>query len=89
MLRRSILRIAMFNPTSAQLAFPCLQQLVVEPTAAGLVTRTLGTAQQIFDEVHGNYLGFNQFVTLMARVTPAAAPARKFIAAIAAAGAAS
>lgn len=79
----------MFNRISTLLVFRRLQQLVIEPAATGLQTSTLGTTQQIFDEVHGNYLGFDQFVTLIARVTLASVPATRFIATIADAGAAS
>ena len=60
--RRSMLQATTFDPgrdhvTSAQLGFPCLQQVSFEPTAAGLVTNAFYATQQIFDKAYGNYLG--------------------------------
>ena len=60
--RRSMLQATTFDPdrdhvTSAQLAFPCLQQVSFEPTSIGLVTNAFYATQQIFDKAYGNYLG--------------------------------
>ena len=52
---------------SAQLGFPCLQQVSFEPTAAGLVTNAFYATQQIFDKAYGNYLGLAQLGAFMAR----------------------
>ena len=51
---------------SAQLGFPCLQQVSFEPTAAGLVTNAFYATQQIFDKAYGNYLGLAQLGAFMA-----------------------
>ena len=69
--RRSMLQATTFDPArdhvaSAQLGFPCLQQVSFEPTAAGLVTNAFYATQQIFDKAYGNYLGLAQLGTFMA-----------------------
>ena len=70
--RRSLFQATTFDPgrdhvTSAQLGFPCLQQVSFEPTAAGLVTNAFYATQQIFDKAYGNYLGLAQLGAFMAR----------------------
>ena len=70
--RRSMLQATTFDPgrdhvASAQLGFPCLQQVSFEPTAAGLVTNAFYATQQIFDKAYGNYLGLVQLGAFMAR----------------------
>ena len=70
--RRSMLQATTFDPgrdhvTSAQLGFPCLQQVSFEPTTAGLVTNAFYATQQIFDKAYGNYLGLAQLGAFMAR----------------------
>ena len=70
--RRSMLQATTFDPdrdhvASAQLAFPCLQQVSFEPTPAGLVTNAFYATQQIFDKAYGNYLGLAQLGAFMAR----------------------
>jgi hypothetical protein len=69
--RRSMLQATTFDPerdhvASAQLGFPCLQQVSFEPTPAGLVVNAFYATQQIFDKAYGNYLGLAQFGTFMA-----------------------
>ena len=69
--RRSMLQATIFDPgrdhvTSAQLGFPCLQQVSFEPTPAGLVTNAFYATQQIFDKAYGNYLGLAQLGAFMA-----------------------
>jgi hypothetical protein len=51
---------------SAQLGFPCLQQVSFEPTTAGLVINAFYATQQIFDKAYGNYLGLAQLGAFMA-----------------------
>jgi len=70
--RRSMLQATTFDPgrdhvASAQLGFPCLQQVSFEPTAAGLVTSAFYATQQIFDKAYGNYLGLAQLGAFMAQ----------------------
>ena len=70
--RRSMFQATTFDPdrdhvSSAQLGFPCLQQVSFEPTAAGLVTNAFYATQQIFDKAYGNYLGLAQLGAFMAR----------------------
>ena len=70
--RRSMLQATTFDPgrdhvTSAQLGFPCLQQVSFEPTTAGLVINAFYATQQIFDKAYGNYLGLAQLGAFMAR----------------------
>ena len=70
--RRSMFQATTFDPgrdhvTSAQLGFPCLQQVSFEPTPAGLVTNAFYATQQIFDKAYGNYLGLAQLGAFMAR----------------------
>ena len=70
--RRSMLQATTFDPdrdhvASAQLGFPCLQQVSFEPTTAGLVTNAFYATQQIFDKAYGNYLGLTQLGAFMAR----------------------
>lgn len=69
--RRSMLQATTFDPgrdhvASAQLGFPCLQQVSFEPTAAGLVMNAFYATQQIFDKAYGNYLGLTQLGAFMA-----------------------
>jgi hypothetical protein len=69
--RRSMLQATTFDPgrdhvASAQLGFPCLQQVSFEPTEAGLVTNAFYATQQIFDKAYGNYLGLAQLGAFMA-----------------------
>ena len=69
--RRSMLQATTFDPdrdhvASAQLGFPCLQQVSFEPTANGLVTNAFYATQQIFDKAYGNYLGLAQLGAFMA-----------------------
>jgi hypothetical protein len=69
--RRSMLQATTFDPgrdhvASAQLGFPCLQQVSFEPTTAGLVTNAFYATQQIFDKAYGNYLGLVQLGAFMA-----------------------
>jgi len=70
--RRSMLQATTFDPArdhvaSAQLGFPCLQQVSFEPTAVGLVVNAFYATQQIFDKAYGNYLGLTQLGAFMAR----------------------
>ena len=70
--RRSMLQATTFDPerdhvASAQLGFPCLQQVSFEPTSSGLVTNAFYATQQIFDKAYGNYLGLAQLGAFMAR----------------------
>lgn len=69
--RRSMLQATTFDPerdhvASAQLGFPCLQQVSFEPTPAGLVVNAFYATQQIFDKAYGNYLGLAQLGAFMA-----------------------
>jgi hypothetical protein len=69
--RRSMLQATTFDPgrdhvASAQLGFPCLQQVSFEPMAAGLVINAFYATQQIFDKAYGNYLGLAQLGAFMA-----------------------
>jgi hypothetical protein len=69
--RRSMLQVATFDPArdhvaSAQLGFPCLQQVSFEATPVGLVTNAFYATQQIFDKAYGNYLGLAQLGAFMA-----------------------
>jgi hypothetical protein len=69
--RRSMLQATTFDPArdhvaSAQLGFPCLQQVSFEPTTAGLVVNAFYATQQIFDKAYGNYLGLSQLGAFMA-----------------------
>ncbi len=69
--RRSMLQVSTFDPGrdhvgSAQLGFPCLQQVSFEPTTAGLVVNAFYATQQIFDKAYGNYLGLAQLGAFMA-----------------------
>jgi hypothetical protein len=69
--RRSMLQATTFDPgrdhvATAQLGFPCLQQISFEPTAAGLVVNAFYATQQIFDKAYGNYLGLAQLGVFMA-----------------------
>jgi hypothetical protein len=69
--RRSMLQATTFDPgrdhvASAQLGFPCLQQVSFEPTTAGLVVNAFYATQQIFDKAYGNYLGLAQLGAFMA-----------------------
>lgn len=69
--RRSMLQTTTFDPErdhtpSAQLGFPCLQQVSFVPTDAGLIVNAFYATQQIFDKAYGNYLGLAQLGTFMA-----------------------
>jgi len=69
--RRSMLQATTFDPgrdhvASAQLGFPCLQQVSFEPTPAGLVVNAFYATQQIFDKAYGDYLGLAQLGAFMA-----------------------
>ncbi|AUC94309.1 thymidylate synthase [Bradyrhizobium sp. SK17] len=69
--RRSMLQATTFDPgrdhvASAQLGFPCLQQVSFEPTTAGLVVNAFYATQQVFDKAYGNYLGLAQLGAFMA-----------------------
>ena len=69
--RRSMLQATTFDPArdhvaSAQLGFPCLQQVSFEPTTAGVVVNAFYATQQIFDKAYGNYLGLAQLGAFMA-----------------------
>ncbi len=69
--RRSMLQATTFDPgrdhvASAQLGFPCLQQVSFEATAVGLVINAFYATQQIFDKAYGNYLGLAQLGAFMA-----------------------
>ena len=69
--RRSMLQATTFDPgldhiASAQLGFPCLQQVSFDPTPAGLVTNAFYATQQVFDKAYGNYLGLVQLGAFMA-----------------------
>jgi hypothetical protein len=69
--RRSMLQATTFDPgrdhvASAQLGFPCLQQVSFEPTADGLIVNAFYATQQIFDKAYGNYLGLAQLGAFMA-----------------------
>lgn len=70
--RRSMLQASTFDPgrdhvASAQLGFPCLQQVSFEPTDKGLVVNAFYATQQIFDKAYGNYLGLAQLGAFMSR----------------------
>jgi hypothetical protein len=69
--RRSMFQGTTFDPgrdhvASAQLGFPCLQQISFEPTEVGLVVNAFYATQQIFDKAYGNYLGLIQLGAFMA-----------------------
>ena len=69
--RRSMFQATTFDPgrdhvASAQLGFPCLQQVSFEPAAAGLVVNAFYATQQIFDKAYGNYLRLAQLGAFMA-----------------------
>ena len=69
--RRSMLQATTFDPkrdhvASAQLGFPCLQQISFIPTPVGLVMNAFYATQQIFDKAYGNYLGLAQLGAFMA-----------------------
>ena len=69
--RRSMLQATTFDPdrdhvASAQLGFPCLQQVSFEPTSAGLVVNVFYATQQVFDKAYGNYLGLIHLGAFMA-----------------------
>lgn len=69
--RRSMFQATTFDPGrdhvgSAQLGFPCLQQISFAPTAAGLTVNAFYATQQIFDKAYGNYLGLAQLGAFMA-----------------------
>jgi hypothetical protein len=45
------------HTASAQLGFPCLQQVSFEPTAAGLVVNAFYATQQLFDMNRPGFVG--------------------------------
>lgn len=70
--RDSMMQAAIFDPKrdhtkSAQLGFPCLQQVSFVPTHEGLVTNAFYATQQLFDKAYGNYLGLAQLGAFMAQ----------------------
>ena len=69
--RRSMFQATTFDPerdhdATAQLPFPCLQQLSFVPTDDGLVANAFYATQQLFDKAYGNYLGLAQLAAFMA-----------------------
>lgn len=69
--RRSMLQAATFDPerdhvATAQLGFPCLQQVSFVPTETGLILNAFYATQQIFDKAYGNYLGLVRLGAFMA-----------------------
>jgi hypothetical protein len=68
--RRSILQIAIFDPSrdhsaAAQLGFPCLQHVTFAPSDKGLCVNAFYAAQYMVERAYGNYLGLcrlGQFV---------------------------
>ena len=65
-------QLAIFDPArdhtaSAQLPFPCLQQVSFVPTPAGVVMNAFYVTQQIFDKAYGNYLGLARLGTFVAQ----------------------
>lgn len=69
--RRSMFQATTFDPArdhdaTAQLPFPCLQQVSFVPTKAGLVANAFYATQQLFDKAYGNYLGLAQLAAFMA-----------------------
>lgn len=68
--RRSVLQVAIFNPSrdhsaAAQLGFPCLQHLTFAPSKQGLCVNAFYAAQYMVERAYGNYLGLcrlGQFV---------------------------
>lgn len=68
--RRSILQIAIFDPSrdhsaAAQLGFPCLQHVTFAPSDQGLCVNAFYAAQYMVERAYGNYLGLcrlGQFV---------------------------
>lgn len=69
--RRSMLQASVFDPewdhtSSAQLCFPCLQQVSFVPEGTGLVINGFYATQQIFEKAYGNYLGLCRLGHFMA-----------------------
>jgi hypothetical protein len=69
--RRSLLQASTFDPgrdhvASAQLGFPCLQQISFVPSDSGLHVNAFYATQQLFDKAYGNYLGLVQLGAFMA-----------------------
>lgn len=69
--RRSMLQASVFDPArdhvrSAQLGFPCLQQVSFVPEGEDLVLNAFYATQQIFDKAYGNYLGLCRLGQFMA-----------------------
>ena len=69
--RRSMLQASVFDPerdhvATAQLGFPCLQNVSFEPTKEGLVVNAFYATQQVFDKAYGNYLGLVNLGQFMA-----------------------
>lgn len=69
--RRSMAQATTFDPefdhdATAQLPFPCLQQMSFVRTKSGLVTNAFYATQQLFDKAYGNYLGLAQLAAFMA-----------------------
>lgn len=64
-------QVATFDPgrdhdATAQLGFPCLQQVSFVPASDGLVVNAFYATQQIFDKAYGNYLGLARLGAFMA-----------------------
>ena len=69
--RRSMLQASVFDPgrdhvATAQLGFPCLQNVSFEPTTKGLIVNAFYATQQVFDKAYGNYLGLVHLGNFMA-----------------------
>lgn len=69
--RKSMLQASIFDPArdhvrSAQLGFPCLQQVSFVPAGGELVLNAFYATQQIFDKAYGNYLGLCRLGQFMA-----------------------
>jgi hypothetical protein len=68
--RRSVLQVAIFNPSrdhssAAQLGFPCLQHVSFAPSDEGLCVNAFYATQYMVERAYGNYLGLcrlGQFV---------------------------
>lgn len=74
--RRSILQLAVFQPTrdhstAAMLGFPCLQHVTFAPARDGLSVNAFYATQYLVERAYGNYLGLcrlGQFVAHELRV---------------------
>lgn len=70
--RRTMLQASIFDPgrdhvRSAQLGFPCLQQVHFVPENGGLAVHAFYATQQLFDKAYGNWLGLCHLGQFMAR----------------------